>query len=59
MRLACLVIAAAFAMTAVSSDAYAQATPMTGGQMESGGAPKKAAVKSNKRAKKGSKKTAQ
>lgn len=62
MRLACLAIAAAFAMTAVTGDAYAQATPpkqLSDGQMESAGAPTKKAVKTSKRSKKGSKKTSQ
>jgi len=62
MRLVALLIAAAFGFTALSGDAFAQATPpkqMSDGQMESGGTQAKKAVKTSKRSKKGSKKTSQ
>jgi len=60
MRLVVLITAAAFGLGALSStEVYAQATPMSEGKMESAGKPSKAAVKSSKRGKKGSKKTSQ
>ena len=62
MRLVALLTAAAFGLSALSSDAFAQATPQgqkSDGQMESAGGPAKKAVKSGKRSKKSSKKMSQ
>jgi hypothetical protein len=61
MRLVSLFTAAAFslaALTGTTGAAFAQATPMTDGKMESAGKEKKAA-KPAKRAKKGAKKSSQ
>ena len=62
MRLVALLTAAAFGLSALSGDAFAQATPQgqkSDGQMESAGGPAKKAVKSGKRAKKSAKKMRQ
>jgi hypothetical protein len=60
MRLVVLLTAAAFGLSALSTnEAFAQATPMSGGQMESAGKPAKAAVKSKRSKKKSSKKMSQ